>query len=277
MTPNEERRWLERHLESQVARSSKRYGLLVAGDHVMVGVSGGKDSYTLLHLLHHIKRRLPFPLQITAVHLDQGIPGYDGQALIAYLRDQGYPFEILKEDTYAVFSEKMAEKATFCSMCSRLRRGILYTAAKRLGCNKIALGHHREDTLHTLMLNLMYAGKLQAMPAIYQTDDGEFKVIRPMIEISEEHIRRFTALQGFPLIPSGDCGSAPSSKRAEVARWLETLEASHPNLKAVMLNALKNVRPSHLLDPDLLPKPAAAPKERKPPHHAALPIASQEF
>ena len=163
----------------------------------MVAVSGGKDGYTLLQILHALVVRLPFEVSLIAVHLDQGQPGYDGRSLEAWLEDRGYTFEILREDTYSVVTDKLDQASTYCSLCSRLRRGILYTAAERLSCNKIALGHHRDDGLETFLMNLFFSGKLQAMPPSYTTDDGRFEVIRPLIDCPESLIREYAALSNF--------------------------------------------------------------------------------
>ncbi|HEX4419755.1 MAG TPA: ATP-binding protein, partial [Kofleriaceae bacterium] len=181
-------RRLEYRLAHDVRATCERYQLLAPGDRIMVAMSGGKDSYTLFHLLTRLIPRLPFRVELIAVHLDQAQPGYNGDGLRAYLEASGQPFEILREDTYSVVTERLPETATYCSLCSRLRRGILYTAAERLGCNKLALGHHRDDSLETFLLNLFYSGKLQAMPASYRTDDGRFEVIRPLIECAEAEI-----------------------------------------------------------------------------------------
>jgi tRNA 2-thiocytidine biosynthesis protein TtcA len=247
---------LESELLSRMQKTSISHGLLAPGDRVMVCLSGGKDSYTMLHLLVRLKKRLPFPIELIAVHLDQQQPGYDGAGLRRWLegvRDaHGVPFEILSEDTYSVVTAHIPEGRTYCSMCSRLRRGILYTAAERLGVNKIALGHHREDTLETFLMNLFYAGKLQAMPAQYTTDDGRFQVIRPLLECAEADIARFAELTGFPIIPCNLCGSQTGLKREAMGELIGTLERTHPHVRAVMLNALRNVRPTHLLDQDVL-------------------------
>ncbi len=172
-------RRLEQRLYRDVKATCESYQLLAPGDRVLVAMSGGKDSYTLFHLLSRLVPRLPFEVELIGVHLDQAQPGYDGSGLRAYLEGSGQRFEILREDTYSVVISHLPETATYCSMCSRLRRGILYSAAERLGCNKLALGHHRDDALETFLLNLFYSGKLQAMPASYRTDDGRFEVIRP--------------------------------------------------------------------------------------------------
>ncbi|MEQ8978559.1 MAG: tRNA 2-thiocytidine(32) synthetase TtcA, partial [Deltaproteobacteria bacterium] len=208
MTRTAEHDKLERQLERQIRQTSKRYGLLAEGDKVLVAISGGKDSYTMLRILSRIATRLPFDVELVAVHLDQQQPGYDGRPLVEWLEQHAnVAYEILSEDTYSVVTDHLDAASTYCSLCSRLRRGILYTAAERLGCNKIALGHHREDTLETFMMNLFYAGKLQAMPAKYTTDDGRFEVIRPMIECSEDKIRRYAELEAFPILPCNLCGS----------------------------------------------------------------------
>ena len=242
---------LEGKLYRQVRETCEGYRLLEGGDRIMVAMSGGKDSYTLFHLLTRLVPRLPFRVELVAVHLDQVQPGYDGNGLRAYLEGTGWPFEILREDTYSVVTSRLPDSATYCSLCSRLRRGILYTAAERLGCNKLALGHHRDDSLETFLLNLFYSGKLQAMPASYRTDDGRFDVIRPLIECAEADIATFAAAQAFPIIPCNLCGSQDGLKRDAMTRMLAELERDHPNVRAVMANALANVRPTHLLDRDV--------------------------
>lgn len=248
-----------------MAGTCKRFGLLEAGDRILVAISGGKDSYAMLVLLHEMRRKLPFPIELVAVHLDQVQPGYDGRGLEAWLTAKGWAHRIVQEDTYSVVTEHVAPTQTYCSLCSRLRRGILYTTAEELGCNKIALGHHRNDSLETFLLNLFYAGKLQAMPAAYRTDDDRFTVIRPLIEADEATIRTFAEEQAFPIIPCNLCGSQDNLKRVEMKRLLTQLEADNPNLRAIMMNALGNVSVSHLLDPTLrradeAPEPAAPPR-----------------
>lgn len=274
---------LERELVRRVGETCRTYYLLEAGDRIMVAISGGKDSYTMLHVLHQIATRLPFSIELIAVHLDQQQPGYDGTALAAWLDDQEYPYEILSEDTFSVVTDHLDDTSTYCSLCSRLRRGILYTAAERLRCNKIALGHHREDTLETLLMNLFYAGKMQAMPASYTTDDGRFVVIRPLIECPEPKIAEFAHRAAFPIIPCNLCGSQSGLKRVEMGQLLDQLEREHPHLKSVMLNALRNVRPTHLLDQDVQTAWANRPEDvrptvahpRRPPHAKAEPVRSR--
>lgn len=273
-----------RRIHRQVRDTCERNHLLSAGDRVMVAMSGGKDSHVLLHVLMRLVPRLPFDVELVAVHLDQQQPGYDGTTLVRYLESLGVRFEILSEDTYSVVTSHLDERSTYCSLCSRLRRGILYTAAERLGCNKIALGHHRDDALETFLMNLFYAGKLQAMPATYRTDDDRFEVIRPLIECGEREIAELAAGLGFPILPCNLCGSQDGLKRDAMTRMLDEMEKTHPHVRAVMLNALKNVRPTHLMDSDVLraweqrsadirPREIAA---RTHEHVAALPTISSD-
>src|SRR6185436_17777788 len=175
-------------------------------------------------LLTRLAPRLPFRVELVAVHLDQVQPNYDGSGLRAYLEASGQRFEILREDTYSVVTSHLPESATYCSLCSRLRRGILYTAAERLGCNKIALGHHRDDSLETFLMNLFYAGKLQAMPARYTTDDGRFQVIRPLMGCAESSIAELAAALAFPILPCNLCGSQDGLKRDAMTRLISDLE-----------------------------------------------------
>jgi tRNA 2-thiocytidine biosynthesis protein TtcA len=243
----------ERRLVRGMADTIAAWRLIEPGDRILVAMSGGKDSYTLLDLLERARRRAPVRFELLAFHLDQGQPGYDGGPLRGWLLASGVPFRIEREDTYAVVAARALQdaKETYCRVCSRLRRGVLYSAAERLGCNKLALGHHRDDALETLLLNLLYAGKLQAMPAAYTTNDGRFQVVRPLIECAQTDITSFAAGQGYPILPCNLCGSQTDLKRVRVARLLETLEREIPNVRQVMLAALKNVRASHLLDPEV--------------------------
>jgi len=252
---------LSRRLSRAMLQMVAAHGLLTAGDRVLVAVSGGKDSYTLLDLLERARRRSPVPFEIVAWHLDQGQPGYDGEPLRAWLERRAVPFEIRREDTYRAVVAASEPGEALCRVCSRLRRGILYAAAQRLGCNKIALGHHRDDALETLLLNLLFAGRLQAMPARYRTNDGRFEVIRPLLGCSERDIARHAVRAGYPIVPCNLCGSQPDRKRERVARMLDDLEREIPNVREVMLAALGNVRPSHLLDREVADAwEAAAPR-----------------
>jgi len=282
MDRSEQRRGrLERQLWNEVKATCLEHGLLEPNDHILVALSGGKDSYTLLHVLRQLVRVQQPSVRLTAVHLDQRQPGYDGAPLRAYLEAADVDFEILSEDTYSVVIEQLGHGQTYCSLCSRLRRGILYTAAERLGCNKLALGHHRDDGLETFLMNLFYSGKLQAMPASYLTDDGKLQVIRPLIDCAEATIREFAELMAFPILPCNLCGSQSGLKRERMTALMDELERESPHLRAVMGNALKNVRPTHLLDRELLSAWAARPPEVRPKplverqtqaHHRALPL-----
>jgi len=248
-----------------MTRTIAAHGLVEAGDRVMVAVSGGKDSYTLLDLLEEARRRAPFSFELIAVHLDQGQPGYDGAPLRSWLEEFGAPFEIVERDTYTTVLRLTPPGKSYCGPCSRMRRGILYTTAERLGCTKIALGHHRDDALETLLLNLFYAGKLQAMPAGYTTDDGRFEVIRPLIECAESDIVQHATQRNYPILPCNLCGSQDGLHREKMGALLQELERDHPHVRSVMLNALRNVRPSHLLDPQVTRRDAPETTPATPP------------
>lgn len=241
-----------RKLMRRMMGTVERYGLVGPGDRILVAVSGGKDSYTLLDLLWRAKQRAPFSFDVIAVHLDQTQPGYDGAPLVGFLEALGAPFEVLREDTYSVVKEGTRPGQAYCFLCARLRRGILYTAAERLGCNKLAFGHHRDDALETLLMNLCYSGRLQSMPASYTTDDGRFQVIRPLVECGEDEIARYAEERGFPILPCNLCGSQEGLKRDAMKGLLQELESKIPDVRTVMLQAMRNVRPSHLLDTDVL-------------------------
>ncbi len=225
------------------------FELIEAGDRVMVAVSGGKDSYALLHLLDRSRRRAPVPFEIVAVHLDQGHPGYDGRPLEHWLREHGYRHHIIHEDTYQLVIDRISERQTYCSMCSRLRRGILYNLAEKLDCTKIALGHHRDDAIETLMLNLMFNGSLSAMPAKLSSDDGRNIVVRPLLYCAERDIAAYAEEMGFPILPCNLCGTQENLWRQQVKQMLDDLEQRAPKVRQSMLAALKNVHTSHLLTP----------------------------
>jgi tRNA 2-thiocytidine biosynthesis protein TtcA len=242
---------LQRKLLGSIARASADYALIEPGDRVMVAVSGGKDSMSLLYLLRELIRRAPFPFSIIAVNLDQKQPGFPEHVLPEYFTREGFEYRIIEEDTYSIVKEKVPEGRTTCSLCSRLRRGILYNVAVELGATKIALGHHRDDAIETLLLNQFYSGQLKAMPARLHSDDGRNVVIRPLIYCAEAEIEEFARLKQFPIIPCNLCGSQENLKRQAIKELLTTLERDNPKLRGNLLASLKNVRASHLLDPAL--------------------------
>lgn len=248
-------------LLTRMTRTIHEHGLIAAGDKVMVCLSGGKDSWGLLHLLREFRRHAAFDFELIAVHLDQRQPGYDGASLRTWLEQHGVAFELLSEDTYSEVVARTPEGGTFCAQCSRLRRGILYTAAQRLGATRIALGHHRDDTLETFLLNLVFTGKLQAMPARYRTDDGRFDVIRPLIACAEKDLVKLAEEQRFPILPCNLCGSQRDLQREAMAGLLTQLEALNPHARGSMFGALSNVRATHLLDPELLAAWQARPSD----------------
>jgi tRNA 2-thiocytidine biosynthesis protein TtcA len=242
---------LERKLAAEVARASADFRLIEPDDHVMVCVSGGKDSLVLLHLLRGIARRAPFPFSFIAVHLDQRQPGYPEGVLDAYFERAGYPYRIVREDTYSIVKDRVEEGDTYCALCSRLRRGILYNIAVELGATKIALGHHRDDIIETLLLNLFYTGQLKAMPPRLRSDDGRNIVIRPLAYAAEADIAALATELDLPVLPCGLCGSQPDLKRQWVKGLIAELSRDNPHLRGNLLAALSTVRPTHLLDRDL--------------------------
>jgi tRNA 2-thiocytidine biosynthesis protein TtcA len=253
---------LERRLHRDVGRAVADHHLIEPGDRILVAMSGGKDSYAMCVLLRHLQARAPITFDLLAVHLDQGQPGYDGAPLERWLASEGIPHKVLHEDTYSIVTDKIPEGKTYCSLCARLRRGILYRAAGELGCNKIALGHHRDDALETLLLNLFFGGKLASMPPKLTSDDGRFVVIRPLAYAAESDLAAFAAERKFPILPCKLCGSQDEAQRKQMKALLNDLESKHPTLRQSMLAALGNVNPSHLFDRRLYADDAPPPAEQ---------------
>jgi len=241
------------------------YGMIADGDKVMACLSGGKDSYALLDVLLHLRSHAPIRFDIVAVNLDQKHPGFPAHVLPDYLTRLGVPFRIEEQDTYSTVKRVIPEGKTMCSLCSRLRRGVLYRVAGELKATKIALGHHRDDALETFLLNLFYSGQLKAMPPKLRSDDGRHVVIRPLIYCEERDLAAYAELKQFPIIPCNLCGSQDGLKRNEMKALLREWEKRYPGRVETMLNSLKHVRPSHLLDR------GAFDFERLPPSRAGAP------
>lgn len=242
---------LGKRLRHQVGRAIADYGMIENGDRVMVCLSGGKDSYTLLDVLLQLQKKAPVEFSITAVNLDQKQPGFPEHVLPEYLRSLGVDFHIIEQDTYSVVSRVVPEGKTMCSLCSRLRRGALYTYAAEHGFTRIALGHHRDDMVATFFLNLFFHAKVSGMPPKLLSDDGRHVVIRPLAQVREEDIVEYARLKEFPIIPCNLCGSQENLQRKQVQRMMAQWERETPGRIETISRALADIRPSQLADPKL--------------------------
>ena len=239
---------IKKGLERQVGKAIADYNMIEEGDTVLVCISGGKDSYAMLSILMAMQQKAPVSFKLIAMNLDQKQPGFPADVLPKYLASLGVDFRIVEQDTYSIVKEKIPEGKTTCSLCSRLRRGIIYRTAKELGANKIALGHHRDDIVHTLFLNLLFGGKLKAMPPKLLTDDGAHVVIRPLAYCSESEIAKYARGMQFPIIPCNLCGSQDNLQRQKVREMMAEWDKRYPGRTESVFSALQNIVPSHLAD-----------------------------
>jgi tRNA 2-thiocytidine biosynthesis protein TtcA len=252
---------LQARLRGLAGKAIEDFRMIEAGDKVMVCLSGGKDSYTMLDILLSLQRSAPVDFELVAVNLDQKQPGFPAHVLPDYLTSLGVPFHIIEQDTYSVVKRVIPEGKTMCGLCSRLRRGALYKYAAENGVTKIALGHHRDDIIETLFLNMFFGGKLKAMPPKLHSEDGRHTVIRPLAYIAEADIERYARARQFPLIPCSLCGSQQNMQRVEIKKMLREWERQYPGRTESIFSSLRNVVPSHLADPkcfDFNQRPAAA-------------------
>lgn len=261
---------LRKRLERLSTQAISDFYMLEAGDKVMVCLSGGKDSYTMLDILLALRQRAPFDFEILAMNLDQKQPNFPAHILPDYLATLGVPFVIVEQDTYSVVKEKIPAGKTMCSLCSRLRRGVIYRVAAEHGASKIALGHHRDDILETFFLNLFFGGRLKAMPPKLRSDDGQHTIIRPLAYIREADIIRYANVKEFPIIPCTLCGSQPNMQRQHIKTMLQDWHRQDPKRLDTIFRALSHTSPSHLLDPLLFDFANLSAQEASEPDMAAL-------
>ncbi len=263
---------LQGRLISRISRLNRDFGLIEPEDRIMVACSGGKDSWAMLHLLRVYARRLPFRISLVAMNLDQGQPGFEAERMRSHFEREGFEFNMTYADTYQVVLDQTPEGKTYCSRCSRMRRGILHRVARELGANKIALGHHRDDLVETLLMNMMYAGRLRTMPPVLPPQDGGAAVIRPLLWCAEDDLPSYAQACDVPVLPCNLCGSQPNTRRRRVKTLLSELDAEHPLLRENLLAAAGNVEPDHLLDRELSAQLAGT---AAPPRRERLPVLSE--
>ena len=242
---------LSRRLETAVGKAIADYNMIENGDTVLVCISGGKDSYAMLSILMALQKRAPVSFRLIAMNLDQKQPGFPADVLPKYLAGLGVEYRIVEQDTYSIVKDKIPEGKTTCSLCSRLRRGVIYRTAKELGANKIALGHHRDDIVHTLFLNMLFGGKLKGMPPKLLTDDGAHVVIRPLAYCSEGDIAKYARGMAFPIIPCNLCGSQSNLQRQKIREMMAEWDTRYPGRTESVFTAMQNIVPSHLADPEM--------------------------
>ena len=242
---------IERKLLYYLNKGLSEFNMIQKGDKVLICLSGGKDSHTLVSLLNHVRIRSNNRFSMHVLTLDQGQPGWDDRALREYLDSTEIGYTILNKDTYSIVKEKIPENKTYCSLCSRLRRGNIYAFAKTHGFNKIALGHHRDDVIHSYLMSILYNGETKTMPPKYRTDDGAHIVIRPLVYCQEKDIIQYAKERAYPIIPCNLCGSQENLARKKVKRWVDMLALDNPKIRSNILHACAHIRPSHLLDKNL--------------------------
>lgn len=242
---------LQKRLQREAGQAIADFGMIEAGDRIMCCLSGGKDSYAMLDILLSLQKKAPVSFEVIAVNLDQKQPGFPQHVLPHYLQHLGVEYHIIERDTYSIVKDKIPAGKTTCGLCSRLRRGILYAFAEANGVTKIALGHHRDDLLETLFLNMFYGGKLKSMPPLLHSDDGRNTVIRPLAYCREKDLERFAELRDYPIIPCNLCGSQENLQRQVIKEMFQAWDEQHPGRLESMFSALCNVEPSHLADPQL--------------------------